>query len=103
MPYVEVKVNKGFDTRLRVTSVTNTFNAHLPRFNSRFRVPGADAVDAFSVSWAAENNWLVPPIHCIIRVIQHLLVCSAFGTLVFPYWLSNAFWPFLFVSSLDYC
>ena len=85
-----------------VDRFANAFNAHLPRFNSRFRVPGTEAVDAFSVSWAAENNWLVPPIHCIIRVIQHLLVCSAFGTLVVPYWPSNAFWPFLFVSSLEY-
>ena len=63
-----------------VDRFANALNAHLPRFNSRFRVPGTEAVDAFSVSWAAENNWLVPPVHCIIRVIQHLLVCSAFGT-----------------------
>ena len=63
-----------------VDRFANALNAHLPRFNSRFRVPGTVAVDAFSVSWAAENNWLVPPVHCIIRVIQHLLVCSAFGT-----------------------
>ena len=67
-----------------VDRFANALNAHLPRFNSRFRVPGTEAVDAFSVSWAAENNWLVPPVHCIIRVIQHLLVCSAFGTLVVP-------------------
>ena len=64
--------------------LAKALNAHLPRFNSRFRVPGTAAVDAFSVSWAAENNWLVPLVHCIVRVIQHLLVCSAFGTLV-PY------------------
>ena len=64
---------------------------HLSRFNSRFRVSGTEAVDAFSVSWTAENNWLVPPIHCIVRVIQHLLVCSAVGTLVVSYWPSNAF------------
>ena len=84
-----------------VDRFANALNAHLPRFNSRFRVPGTEAVDAFSVSWAVENNWLVPPVHCIIRVIQHLLVCSAFGTLVVPYWPSNAFWPFLFASSFD--
>ena len=85
-----------------VDRFANASNAHFPRFNSRFRVPGTEAVDAFSVSWTADNNnWLVPPIHCIIRVIQHL-VCSAFGTLVVPYWPSNAFWPFLFASSLDY-
>ena len=64
----------------------NALNVHLPRFNSRFRVPGTEAVNAFSVSWAAENNWLVPPVHCIIRVIQYLLVCSAFGTFA-PFYL----------------
>ena len=46
----------------------------------RFSVPGSEAVDAFSVSWTGENNWLVPPVHCVIRVVQHLLVCSAVGT-----------------------
>ena len=35
-------------------------------------------------------------------VIQHLLVCTAVGTLVVPYWPSNAFWPFLFTSSVEY-
>ena len=42
-----------------VDGFANALNAHLPRFNSRFRVPGTEAVDAFSVSWAADNNWLV--------------------------------------------
>ena len=84
-----------------VDRFANALYANLPRFNSRFRVLGTEAVDPFLVSWAAENNWLVPPVHCIIRVIQHLLVCSAFGALVVPYWPSNAFWPFLFASSLD--
>ena len=87
-----------------VDRFANALNAHLPRFNSRFRVPGTEAIDAFSVSWAAENNWLVPPVHCIIRVIQHLLVCSAFGTLVVPYWPSNAsnafFGPFYLQARL---
>ena len=69
----------------------NASNTHLPRFNSRFSVPGSEAVDAFSVLWTGENNWLVPPVHCIIRVVQHLLVCTAVGTLVVPYWPSNAF------------
>ena len=77
-----------------VDRFANALNAHLSRFNSKFRVPGTEAVDAFSVSWAAENNWLVPPVHCIARVIQHLFVCSAFGTF-------GTFWPFLFASSLD--
>ena len=34
----------------------NHENTQLPRFNSRFWCPGTEAVDAFSVSWAGENN-----------------------------------------------
>ena len=32
-----------------VDRFANASNAHLPRFNSRFRVPCSEAVDAFSV------------------------------------------------------
>ena len=39
-----------------VDRFSNASNAHRSRFNSRFRVPGNEAVDAFSVSWTAENN-----------------------------------------------
>ena len=52
-----------------VDRFANALNAHLPIFNSRFRVLGTEAFDAFSVSWTAENNWLVLPVHCIVRVI----------------------------------
>ena len=79
----------------------NATNSHLPRLNSLFRVPGTEAVDAFSVSWKGENNWLVPPVYCIISAVQHLLVCGAVGTLVIPYWPSNAFWPFLFATAAE--
>ena len=85
-----------------VDRFANAANAHLPRFNSRFRVPGTEAVDAFSISWYGENNWLVPPVHCITRVVPHLLVCGAVGTLVFPYWSSNVFWPFLFANAIQF-
>ena len=85
-----------------VDRFANAANAHLPRFNSRFRVPGTEAVDAFSISWYGENNWLVPPVHCITRVVQHLLVCGAVGTLVVPYWPSNVFWPFLFANAIQF-
>ena len=47
-----------------------------------------------------ESNWLVPPVHYIIRVIQHLLLCGVVGILVAPFWPSNAFWPFLFASAV---
>jgi len=79
-----------------IDSFATPKNAKLIRFNSRFYVPGSETIDAFSVSWAGENNWLVPPPHCVTRVIQHLIVSQGSGTLIVPYWPSSAFWPFLF-------
>ena len=54
-------------------------------------------MDAFSVDWAGENNWLMPPIYLNSRAIFHLEVCGARGVLVIRKWLSAAFsWPTVF-------
>ena len=65
-------------------------------------MPGTEAFDAFSISWNGEDNWLVPPVHCITRAVQHPLVCGAVGTLVVPYWPSNVVWPFLFANAMQF-
>ena len=46
-------------------------NSQLVRFNSRCWSPGAEAVDAFTVNWSAENNWWCPPIALVSRAIAH--------------------------------
>ena len=71
-------------------------SAKCARFYSKFWCPGAEGVDAFSVDWAGENNWLVPPVYLISRVIFHLEVCSARGVLVVPKWPSAVFWSIIF-------
>ena len=71
-------------------------SAKCARFYSKFWCPGAEGVDAFSVDWVGENNWLVPPIYLISRTIFHSEVCGARGVLVIPKWLSAAFWPTVF-------
>ena len=76
----------------------NHENTQLPRFNSRFWCPGTEAVDAFSVSWADENNWLVPPIFLIPRVVNHIAAFRGRGTLVVPSWPSSAFWPMIYTD-----
>jgi hypothetical protein len=38
------------------------YNCNVKRFNSLFWVLGAEQVDAFSVDWSGENNWLVAPV-----------------------------------------
>ena len=51
-------------------------SAKYARFYSKFWRPGAEGVDTFSVDWAGENNWLVPPIYLISRTIFHLEGCN---------------------------
>lgn len=72
-------------------------NKQLPSFNSRFSCPGSAGVDAFAFDWKdATSNWLVPPVHLVIKTVQHLVACRAKGTLVCPKWPSASFWPVLF-------
>lgn len=49
----------------------SSYNAQLPRFNSRCWNRRSEAVDAFTVNWADENNWWCPPIALISSVIRH--------------------------------
>ena len=74
----------------------NAMNAQTQRFNSRFWSPGIEAVDAFTCSWAGENNWWCPPIHLVPRVFRHAQYTKANGTLIIPQWFSSPFWPLLF-------
>ena len=67
----------------------------LPRFCSRFLNPGCEAVDAFTVHWAGENNWIFPPPYLIPRVLQHMAQGNEIGTLVIPEWHSAPWWPLL--------
>ena len=79
-----------------VDRFADNFNANLPIFNSKYWCPNTSHVDAFSVSWRYENNWLVPPITLIGRAVKHVRASSARATLVVPDWPSAPFWPLLF-------
>ena len=67
----------------------------LPRFCSWWWCPGTETVDAFTVSWEGDNNWLVPPVFLIPRVIRHMKSGKEHGTLVVPFWPSAHWWPML--------
>ena len=73
----------------------NVDNTQLPRFYSRFWCPGAIAVDAFTVNWAGEVHWWVPPAHLVGCVLRHAQHCSAMGSILVPAWKSASFWPLL--------
>ena len=78
-----------------VDRFANSKNAQLKRFNSLYWTPGSEGVDAFAQDWSNENNWLVPPIHLILRCLGFLRVSKAIATLIVPCWSSSVFWPVL--------
>lgn len=71
------------------------YNKKLALFNSKFFQPGTSGVNAFSQDWAFANNWLCPPTYLTVRVVNHLKICRAAGTLIVPLWRSAHFWTII--------
>ena len=59
-------------------------------------------VNAFTVSCSGENNYLVPPIYLIPRVIVQIKRSSSEGVLVLPYWPFAAYWPLIATSKTNF-
>ena len=55
----------------------SSYNTKVSRFISRFYKPGTEAVDAFTQNPDGENNWILPPVSQISRVIAHTEACKA--------------------------
>ena len=68
-------------------------SAQLPRFYSQFWCPGTEGVDALSLSWVGENNWLFPPPYLVSLVLAHMAEGGEDGTLLVPFWPSQRWWP----------
>ena len=68
-----------------------SYNAKLSCYNSRVYQPSAEVVDAFTLNWDCENNWIFPLVSQISRVIAHTRTCRAVRTLVIPMWKSSHF------------
>ena len=81
-----------------VDRFASSYNTKVVRFNSRFWNPETEAVDAFTVDWSGENNYLCPPVHLIARVLHHARACGCSGTLIVPEWPSAMFWPLLYAG-----
>ena len=79
------------------------YNRKLPLFNSKFFQPGTSGVNAFSQDWAFANNWLCPPAYLTVRVVNHLKICKAVGTLIVPLWRSAHFWPIICADGAHFC
>ena len=70
-------------------------NHLLPVFNSKFWCPGSAGVDAFALNWQGANNWCNPPFSLIGRVLTHMRMQGAVGTVIVPFWPKRPWWPLL--------
>jgi hypothetical protein len=61
-------------------------NQQLPRFNSRHWSPKAEAIDAMSLDWNGELNYLAPPIRMLEQVLRKCQQDRAEAILVAPVW-----------------
>lgn len=67
-------------------------NKQLSPFSSYFWCPGTAGLDAFTFSWAGHNNWINPPFSLMPKVIAHLRLCQAVGTVICPWWPKRPWW-----------
>lgn len=72
----------------KVDHFASVHTKQLSRYCSRFVNPGCEAVDAFTIWWGRENNWVFPPSYLITRVLQHMAEGNEFGTIIIPEWQS---------------
>jgi hypothetical protein len=54
------------------------------RFCAQFFHPDAEWIDAFTLPWDGENNWVFPPIHKMGEAVAHLRASAADATLIAP-------------------
>ena len=69
------------------------YNPKCVRFNSCFWNPNCEGVDTYTISWAGENNWVVPPANQVIKAWKHFQNCRARGVLIVLLRRGSTFWP----------
>lgn len=82
----------GSGVHLRVTYLQILPILKVKKFYSKFVDGLSTGIDAFSFDWKFDNNWIVPPVRLISRVISHLIACKATGVLDAPKWSVSPFW-----------
>jgi hypothetical protein len=70
-------------------------NSKCIRFNSRWWVPGTEAVDSFSMDWKGENNWCVPPLELVPQTLKHAWETGGSATVIVPVWKGSWWWPWV--------
>ena len=66
-------------------------SSQLPRYNTKYFSPKAEALDAFSLNWGGDNNYVFPPPSLVGQAIHHARSCGASLTLVYMEWYSRPY------------
>lgn len=89
--------------RCTIDRFASSNNARLRRFNSFWRSPGTEGVDAFAqpaASWRRERNWCNPPWGQLERLARHLATTGAEAVVVAPAW-RHTIWHQLYRAMSD--
>ena len=55
-----------------IDTFADNFNCKVEKFNSNYYCPETSHVNAFTANWIDKENWLCPPVSCIVSVMRHL-------------------------------
>ena len=66
-------------------------SAQLLRYNTKYFSLKAEALDAFSLNWYGDNNYVFPPPSLVGQVIYHVRSCGATLTLIYMEWYSRPY------------
>jgi len=77
-------------------------NHCLPRYNSRFYHPQAEATDAMTQDWSQENNYINPPFRMLPQIIKKVLQEECQATIIAPLWPSAQWFPMLLRLASDF-
>ena len=69
-----------------VDRFASSLNHLLPRYNTRFYDPQAEATDALSLPWVNENNYINPPFRLLPQIIRKIQQEGCQATLIAPLW-----------------
>ena len=67
-------------------------NARVQKFYSKIPSPGCSGVNAFSLDWSSDFNFICPPVKDVCYVLKHIQRKPTKGILVRPSWPSAVFW-----------
>jgi hypothetical protein len=79
-----------------IDRMASGLSSQLPRFNSQWFEPDCEWVDCFAVPWQGENNYVFAPPALVPRVLNHMRLCGANGTLVILEWTGQVSWPMFY-------